>query len=345
MIDSDAVRLKIVKKRLNWLKNDPRATCFYLFKLLMLLENERKSQVKKNNTPVDRINSSHLLTSTTSINLSLTKENEITLGVKTGNFNFEKYTSDNHLVEALSEPMPGYQVTPAEAFTDLKEPSENIPLVEPVFISESGPRFENFSAEVNGKLNLYDMVLSILMRPEKDTTKEIIARINAEWVDVYEKKPEPFAWVDMNNEKQCLWVMQYMKKNHLGIPLKAVNNNQRWHYIVATFDVWCGWSDNDIVRLASNSKKTKKNKSTLFSDLEKSPEQRKVEFLARMEKAWQQKEFRKHNKNENALIKITQSSMKKLNALSEFYSIPPGKILKQLIDQALIDMSKKSDFS
>ncbi|CNB07519.1 Uncharacterised protein [Yersinia ruckeri] len=167
---------------------------------------------------------------------------------------------------------------------------------------------------------------------------KVITEVVSAWANVSNQFPNVFSWLDKNNEKQCQWVWEQMRKKYISIDTKPVSCEQRYHFIIAIFDNWTGWSHEQLGYLKEN-----KRRNTVKLDSTELGGSRilhhKEILLEELGKAWEQKSRRKKNKDTASPLKLNKIYQKKLSQIAEDKSMTLDEALKCLIDNELLRVS------
>lgn len=182
------------------------------------------------------------------------------------------------------------------------------------YISSSMTFVDNLAMSVNDKI-------------------EVIDRLYKSWRTEFGNYPQPFSWIDLDDEDNLLWLWDYMQKSFIGCDVSPATRKQMNDFLLATFDNWAGWSKEQHAFI--------KNESYSF---ELDADKNKQHFLARARNAWIQKRHRDKKAKDSSGIKLTAQSKKKLLALQDATGIEPNALLKAYIDDAYKKMrSVKND--
>lgn len=167
---------------------------------------------------------------------------------------------------------------------------------------------------------------------------QAITEVVVAWANASNQFPSAFSWLDKDNEEQCLWVWEQMRKKYISIDTKPISCEQRYHFIIAIFDNWKGWSNEQLAYLKEN--KRRKGEKLISHGLgSASSLNHKEILLEELGKAWEQKSRRKKIKNTVPPLKLNKLYQKKLSQIAESKSITLDEALKCLIDSELSRLS------
>ncbi|WP_300000548.1 hypothetical protein [uncultured Cedecea sp.] len=166
----------------------------------------------------------------------------------------------------------------------------------------------------------------------------ILDNVHDSWGRNLNQFTNPFKWIDLSEDESIHWLWDYMKKNHLGCDLLPSSIKQMKDFILATFDNWAGWTDEQFSKQKENAKaiRARSEESISLKKLLKptdADECRRV-FLENARNAWMQKRHREKLKKDFSGIKLTAQSKKKLLAIHNATGIEPNALLKSFIDDA-----------
>lgn len=133
-----------------------------------------------------------------------------------------------------------------------------------------------------------------------------------------------------------------MHKRCIGVPFLARDHIQQWHFIVATFDNWKGWTIAQQAYLTE--KNPKRNPGKLLSgglDPDRTEFEHKTILLDELKNAWEQKERRARRAREPAAAKLTKAAQKKLEFIATLEKTTSKDILNELINNAFNDAKRK----
>lgn len=123
------------------------------------------------------------------------------------------------------------------------------------YISSSMTFVDNLAMSVNDKI-------------------EVIDRLYKSWRTEFGNYPQPFSWIDLDDEDNLLWLWDYMQKSFIGCDVSPATRKQMNDFLLATFDNWAGWSKEQLAFI--------KNESYSF---ELDADKNKQHFLARARNA------------------------------------------------------------
>ncbi|EMQ1049570.1 hypothetical protein QUH26_24040, partial [Klebsiella pneumoniae] len=136
------------------------------------------------------------------------------------------------------------------------------------------------------------------------------------------------------------WVWNTLKSKGVSPPLNPLNNYQRWYFICATFDLWNGWTNEQLEELKSKRKKVNQHFLKLMESPQ-SPQGHKKILMTELEKAWAQQVRRMQPKKAIDLAALPAKSKKKLAKLSGEYGESEMEILVRLIDNECVRIVNK----
>ncbi|HIH5098266.1 TPA: hypothetical protein ACYSCW_004665, partial [Escherichia coli] len=179
-----------------------------------------------------------------------------------------------------------------------------------------------------------------------DKKISLIDKAHQAWCEHFSRFPRPFKWIDLNEEDNVLWLWDYMRKNHIGCDVLPSSSKQRKYFLLATFDNWAGWTNEQFSKQKENARKVRANPeepSSLKKLLNPStPDACRNVFLDNARNAWVQRRHRQKIKKDTTGIKLTAQSRKKLMAIQQLSGVEPNVILKSLIDDAYQRMKEKN---
>ncbi|WP_436873416.1 hypothetical protein [Kosakonia sacchari] len=330
-----------VKAKMKWLKNNQRAAWFYLFHLLKAMEkegipgasgNDTISSKKSLSSGLSEINHSDFILNNNnqyaSIDMPISNT-DFTNSDLSGKGKTEVVTSSN-INDDLGQ-ISGFDI---DSFSGVSGLTSN----------ENDFSFLTFNGEIiQGVPDVYDTIEHIFSLPGTNQINRMLNDVNSKWIRVYDAFPDPFSWVDINDEDQCLWVLRYMSKKLIQLPLKPKNNAQRWCFISAAFDLWNGWDEKQRKRLNAERGRAKPIPPEGILTPWVNTVMYKRFLLTEMEKAWKQKQFRKDNKSKKMTITLPRKSQEQLEYISERHSVAPLGMLKKLIKEAYENVSYLQD--
>lgn len=179
-----------------------------------------------------------------------------------------------------------------------------------------------------------------------DKKISLIGKAHQAWCEHFSRFPRPFKWIDLNEEDNVLWLWDYMRKNHIGCDVLPSSSKQQKYFLLATFDNWAGWTNEQFNKQKENARKVRANPEEP-SSLKKllnplTPDDCRNVFLDNARNAWVQRRHRQKIKKDTTGIKLTAESRKKLVAIQQLSGVEPNAILKSLIDDAYQRMKEKS---
>ncbi|MDM3013108.1 hypothetical protein OGV59_13830 [Citrobacter sp. CK187] len=165
------------------------------------------------------------------------------------------------------------------------------------------------------------------------------------WSRHFSLFPRPFKWIDLNEGDNVLWLWDYMRKNHIGCDLLPSSSKQQKDFLLATFDNWAGWLNEQFSKQKENARR-RANPEEPYS-LKKllnptTPDDCRKVFLDNVRNAWGQRRHRQKVKKDTTGIKLTAQSRKKLLAIQQLSGVEPNAILKSLIDDAYKRIKEKN---
>ncbi|HGX3572548.1 TPA: hypothetical protein ACNH93_001814 [Citrobacter koseri] len=204
------------------------------------------------------------------------------------------------------------------------------------------------NSRVNNSSNIRNCFFSVIdqLQLRYHSNKQIldlISKVTFLWGTHFKRFPSPFSWLNSNNKEHCQWLWDEMHKRCVGIPFQPRDHIQQWHFVIATFDNWQGWTLEQQEYLTA--KNPKRNPGKLFSGgLEQSRKEieHKMILLDELKKAWDQRERRARRAKEPVAVKLTKSAQKKLEFIAHIEKTTSKDILNDLIDRAFNDTKRKS---
>ncbi|HBK4768288.1 hypothetical protein [Klebsiella grimontii] len=180
---------------------------------------------------------------------------------------------------------------------------------------------------------IIDVILNMYQSPR--LADQVITEVVVAWANASNQFPSAFSWLDKDNEEQCLWVWEQMRKKYISIDTKPISCEQRYHFIIAVFDNWKGWSNEQLGYLKKN--KRRKGEKLISHGLgSASSLNHKEILLEELGKAWEQKSRRKKIKDTAPPLKLNKLYQKKLSQIAESKSMTLDEALKCLIDNELL---------
>lgn len=122
-----------------------------------------------------------------------------------------------------------------------------------------------------------------------------------------------------------------MKDKGVSPPLNPLNNFQRWYYICATFDLWKGWTNEQLDELMKGHQKISQQRLELKAS-SCAPLKHKTVLMDELDKAWKLKLLRKSAKEREAELKLSSKIKKKLRKLSVLYGVSESDMMASLIE-------------
>jgi len=180
---------------------------------------------------------------------------------------------------------------------------------------------------------IIDVILNIYRSPR--LADQVITEVVVAWANASNQFPCAFSWLDKDNEEQCLWVWEQMRKKYISIDTKPISCEQRYHFIIAIFDNWKGWSNEQLGYLKEN--KRRKDEKLISHGLGNTDAlSHKEILLEELSKAWEQKSRRKKIKDTSPPLKLNKLYQKRLSQIAESKSMTLDEALKCLIDNELL---------
>lgn len=313
-----------IDKEISWLKNNSRALHFYLFSILDY-KNSRSSVVTETISPI-------LDNKDSEIANQWTHKLEIPpdiINVPTSQVDVTALT--------VHESMKDNAIGASEDINNifLEEVNELIDNFEETFSIEDAHGI-SFRDTVSGISSVYNYVRDFFAENNGSLFECNINEINKRWVAVYSQFPDAFSWIDRSNEQQAIWLIKFMRKKLVSVPLKPLNNMQRINFIIATFDSWGGWDDQQLAKLKESRAKVSSSFSALIENFD--IYNHKVVFLQEVDKAWKQKELRSKKKNEKPKVQLTVKTLEYLLFIAQVHELSPKEMLNALIADAYFDI-------
>ncbi|HDT2339431.1 TPA: hypothetical protein QHL46_004985, partial [Klebsiella pneumoniae subsp. pneumoniae] len=86
--------------------------------------------------------------------------------------------------------------------------------------------------------DVMEKIIDTILKMYRSTrlADQTITEVMGTWANVSNQFPRAFSWLDKNNEEQCLWVWEQMRKKYISIDTKPISCEQRYHFIIAIFD-------------------------------------------------------------------------------------------------------------
>lgn len=197
------------------------------------------------------------------------------------------------------------------------------------------------------KNSLYSIIYHLYYTCQDDEQRlEVIDKTTLLWGACRKRYPFPFAWLNSNNKEHCQWLWDEMHKRCIGVPFLPRDHIQQWHFIVATFDNWKGWTMAQQAYLTE--KNPKRNPGKLLSgglDPDSTEFVHKTILLDELKNAWEQKERRVRRAREPVAARLTKAAQKKLEFIAHLEQTTAKDILNELINNAFNDAKRKSQRS
>lgn len=293
-------------RRLKWLKKNPRAMHFFLFHLLTKTASLANGNIRNTKSEL--------------VPLSPGYDPGVTLSAE--NMGGEKSFETKFLMSQYDPDTQGGVENEKERNTQRQERLK--------CYQANGLDFSRIkNTDVIPDVLKEIIEILIVFYSSMNSRDKIIKEIEYEWANVSNQFLNPFSWLDKNNEGQCQWVWEQMNKKYLAINTKPISCEQRYHFIIAIFDNWTGWSNEQLGYLKENKRRSiaKLNYQGLKSALE-----HKKILLEELGKAWEQKSRRKKIKDTATPLKLNKLYQKKLSQIAESKSMTLDEALKCLID-------------
>lgn len=328
-------RRKRQANRLKWLKTNPRAMHFFLFHLLTKttsLTNESIQQTKSKLA-------------------SPSPDNDLGLILCAENMGYKKSYGAKFPISQYDPDMPDGVDTKKNSKVESVQPQTLMATAENKKETNSQRQVRLKCYQANGldfsRIKNTDVIPDVLGKiieviltfySIKNSRDEVIKEVVSAWANASNQFPNAFSWLDKNNEKQCQWVWEQMRKKYISIDTKPISCEQRYHFIIAIFDNWKGWSDEQLGYLKEN-KRRKDGKLISHGLGNASALSHKEILLEELGKAWEQKSRRKKNKDTASPLKLNKIYQKRLNQIAEDKSMTLDEALKCLIDNELLRVS------
>lgn len=194
------------------------------------------------------------------------------------------------------------------------------------------------------KNSLYSIIYYLFFTCRDDVQRlRVIEKITLLWGKVKNRYPSPFSWLNSKNKQHCQWLWDEMHKRCIGIPFLPRDHIQQWHFIVATFDNWKGWTITQQAYLTE--KNPKRNPGKLFPaslDSDRTEFEHKMILLDELKSAWEQKERRAKRAKEPVPARLTKAAQKKLEFIALLEGSTSKDILNELINNAFNDAKYRS---
>lgn len=336
-----AEKRALLKNKLKWLDKEPRAAFFYFFYLALYFEKVRGMCVRKTDDGfVNPFSTEAMGTSKFDLTVSKTTSGSqgtgvASLGVMVSDVDLEALgkTSEPEKSErqgAPENPMRSESVSQE----NMDETLDKILALSATSAlksrSANGVSFPHFTVNTLGVENITGCILEIFLDLNIKDILGLTKAINIAWAKAKSDFPEAFSWMDIKDEKQCLWIWKTMQKKGVSPPVNPLNNYQRWHFICATFDFWHGWTHDQLEELKADRKKA----SQQFLNLKASPFpslEHKKTLLSELEKAWGLKLLRRKEKAD--VIKLPAKITKQLTRLARMHRMSTTEMMAELIER------------
>lgn len=348
-------KFKVVKgleKEMTWLKKDHRACHFFLFHLTTEFSGwAERSRVKQNNNDTA---------------LSEPQSGWGTLALTLDSSLYQTDASffsppqdlpselERQINEGLDIEVASEKIKTSDDVTEI-----NIGLVDNKIVGDSksnnkfppadlmfadGVTNSNVKNSINIRNSFFSVIDQLLLRYHSDREiLKIISDITSLWGIQFKRFPSPFSWLNSKNKEHCQWLWDEMHKRCVGIPFQPRDHSQQWHFIIATFDNWKGWSIEQLDYLTE--KNPKRNPDKLFSDrlgTSKKEIEHKTVLLDELKKAWDQRERRARRAKDPIAARLTRAAQKKLEFIASIEKTTSKDILNELIDKAFDEAKRKA---
>ncbi|CNH31450.1 Uncharacterised protein [Yersinia pseudotuberculosis] len=332
-------RLQSQASRLKWLKRNPRAMHFFLFHLLTKTAALANGSIRNTKSELAPPYPGY------DPGVTLTAEN---MGGKKSyetKFLMSQYDPDmqdgmgNKKNIEVESYQPQRSITIEEAVAGNKKETnsqrqERLKCYQANGLDFSRIKNTNVIPDVLGGIIEVIMAFYSSLNSRDKVIKEVVYA----WANASNQFPNAFSWLDKNNEKQCQWVWEQMRKKYISIDTKPISCEQRYHFIIAIFDNWKGWSDEQLGYLKEN-KRRKDGKLISHGLGNASALSHKEILLEELGKAWEQKSRRKKIKDTAPTLKLNKIYQKRLNQIAEGKHMTLDEALKCLIDNELLRVS------
>lgn len=344
--------VKGLEKEMAWLKKDHRACHFFLFHLTTEFSGwAERSSVKQNNndtvlsepqsgwgtlalTPDSHLYQTDASFFSPSQDLPVELERQINEGLDVG------VVSENNKIpddsgEVNSDLVDNKIVVGCKS-TNKFPPAD--------LISANGVTNSKIKDSINIRNSFFSVIEQLLLRYNSDRDiLKIISDITSLWGMQFKRFPSPFSWLDSKNKEHCQWLWNEMHKRCVGIPFQPRDHIQQWHFIIATFDNWKGWTIEQLDYLTE--KNPKRNPDKLFSDRlgsSKKEIEHKTVLLDELKKAWDQRERRARRAKDPIAARLTKAAQKKLEFIASIEKTTSKEILNELINNAFYEAKRKA---
>lgn len=339
-----------IKNKLKWLNKEPRAAFFHFFYLALYFEKFRGAgafpEVENHVNP--------LLQSALGgppLNLAIVQtpgqqpEKMATLGVIASTFDFSSNQNKSES-DAPESPKSSVKSEENSLLLSHSDKQENIAIDLENFLGTfnvstlknqpaNGISFPVFANKITGVQDITGCIINTLSDFDTKNIINFLREASKVWTRAQEDFQQAFSWMDIKNEEQCIWVWNTMKNKGVSPPLNPLNNFQRWYFICATFDLWNGWTDEQVKELTKDHKKISQQRLEL-RDSPCTPQKHKAVLMDELEKAWKMKLGRKTIKNHNAELILPAKIKKKLRKLSVHYNMSESDMMASLIESEYV---------
>ncbi|ATF51039.1 hypothetical protein CO701_18900 [Citrobacter werkmanii] len=339
-----------IKNKLKWLNKEPRAAFFHFFYLALYFEKFRGAgafpEVENHVNPL-----SQSALGGPPLNLAIDQtpgqqpEKMATLGVIASTFDFSsnQNKSESHAPESPKSSVKSEENSLLLSHSDKQE---NIAIDLENFLGTfnvstlknqpaNGVSFPVFANKITGVQDIAGCIINTLSDFDTKNIINFLRETSKVWTRAQEDFQQAFSWMDIKNEEQCIWVWNTMKNKGVSPPLNPLNNFQRWYFICATFDLWNGWTDEQVKELTKDHKKISQQRLEL-RDSPCTPQKHKAVLMDELEKAWKMKLGRKTIKNHNAELILPAKIKKKLTKLSVHYNMSESDMMASLIESEYV---------
>lgn len=344
--------VKGLEKEMAWLKKDHRACHFFLFHLTIEFSGwAERSSVKQNNndtalsepqsgwgtlalTPDSHLYQTDASFFSPSQDLPVELERQINKGLDVGVVSENNKISDDS-GEVNSDLVDNKIVGGCKS--NNKFPPADL-------ISANGVTNSKIKDSINIRNSFFSVIEQLLLRYNSDRDiLKIISDITSLWGMQFKRFPSPFSWLNSKNKEHCQWLWDEMHKRCVGILFQPRDHIQQWHFIIATFDNWKGWTIEQLDYLTE--KNPKRNPDKLFSDRlgsSKKEIEHKTVLLDELKKAWAQRERRARRVKDPIAARLTKAAQKKLEFIASIEKTTSKEILNELINNAFHEAKRKA---
>lgn len=339
-----------IKNKLKWLNKEPRAAFFHFFYLALYFEKFRGAgafpEVENHVNPL-----SQSALGGPPLNLAIDQtpsqqpEKMATLGVIASTFDFSSNQNKSEL-DVPESPKSSVKSEENSLLLSHSDKQENIAIDLENFLGTfnvstlknqpaNGVSFPVFANKITGVQDIAGCIINTLSDFDTKNIINFLRETSKVWTRAQEDFQQAFSWMDIKNEEQCIWVWNTMKNKGVSPPLNPLNNFQRWYFICATFDLWNGWTDEQVKELTKDHKKISQQRLEL-RDSPCTPQKHKAVLMDELEKAWKMKLGRKTIKNHNAELILPTKIKKKLRKLSVHYNMSESDVMASLIESEYV---------